>query len=477
MKCRSLLVTLAVLASLVTWAAASQRPGSTPRRPNLVFILADDLGWGDVGFNGRTEWKTPRLDRLASQGARFTRWYSASAVCGPSRAALLTGRYGIHNGVIGNGGDLPEEEVTLAEALQTRGYATGLYGKWHHGRTRPGKSSYTHPMDQGFESFFGFTNANEAHHHFPSRLWDGRQQVPVSGYADTLFTNRALEFLDQHQTEPFFLTLSYTAPHFGIEAPAEDVAEHRGKFPEANPSEPVNATYAAMITRLDKEVGRVLDHLEELGLAENTLVLFTSDHGATFEQGAKGAPAFHDSNRPFRGQKRTLLEGGIRVPAALRWPGQVPARSVVEEPLHMVDVMPSLLAAAGVAPQPEWALDGLNVLPVWTGRAKAPERTLYWEWRAEGSYQLAAMRGDMKLIFPARGAPASLYNVVKDPGERIDLRELEPETKKQLQRAVLQWLQTESPAAKQDLMPPVPKNAPKLTPIIPGGSPSGVPPI
>src|SRR5688500_17717071 len=159
------------------------------RPPNVVLILADDLGWGDVGFNGRKEWATPNLDRLASQGTSFRRWYTAGVTCAPSRAALMTGKYPIHCGVSANNQDLPASEVTVAEALKSRGYATGMFGKWHHGRPRPGSNSYVHPMDQGFDEFFGFTNATAAHQQYPKTLWFGREERPVQGYANVLFTD------------------------------------------------------------------------------------------------------------------------------------------------------------------------------------------------------------------------------------------------------------------------------------------------
>jgi arylsulfatase A-like enzyme len=434
------------LALLLTVTAAS-RGWADEGRPNLVILLADDLGWGDLGFNGRTEWKTPNLDRLAAAGTTFRRWYTAGVVCAPSRAALMTGKYGIHNGVSGNSDDLPAGEVTLAEALRKHGYATGIFGKWHHGRPRPGSADYRHPLELGFDEFFGFTDARDAWEHFPRELWSGRLKMPVTGYAGTLFTDRAVDFIRRHQHRPFFLYLAYTIPHFHIEAPAEDVAAFRGKFPEKDPARPVNATYAAMITRLDKEVGRVLAVLDELGVRGRTLVVFSSDHGATFEAGNQGASAFHDSNHPFRGQKRTLWEGGVRVPGVVCWPGRVPAGKVSDEIIHMTDVFPSFLAAAGAKPEAAWGVDGRNLLPVWEGKEKAPRRTLFWEWRAEGHYQLAAMRGDYKLVLTGN-QPAELFDVARDPAERRSLLGEHPELARDLRRELDAWLKTETEESK-----------------------------
>ncbi|MGH8701396.1 MAG: sulfatase family protein [Burkholderiales bacterium] len=299
---------LAVLA-----LAGDERPVGQARErpPNIIMIYADDLGWGDVGFNGRTAWRTPNLDRLAAQGTVFRRWYSGAVVCAPSRAALLTGKSTIHNGVSANNADLPRQEVTIAEALKPLGYATALFGKWHHGRTRPGESDYVHPLEQGFDEFCG-----------------------------------------------------------------------------------------------------------------------------------------------------------IRVPAVVRWPGQVPAGQVSSEIIQMMDVLPTLLAAAGGRPDPAWRVDGRDMLNVWRGRERAPERTLFWEWRGEGYFQLAALRGDLKLIVTGEDLfrrlvsadadtpgnvinQGEMYDVERDPAERRSvLFEYQP-LARQLRAELANWLATETEASKQ----------------------------
>jgi arylsulfatase A-like enzyme len=439
---------MVLMLGLASVASAADRP------PNIIIIYADDLGYGDVGFNGRKEWSTPNLDRLGKQGTIFRRWYTAGVVCAPSRTALLTGRYGIHNGVTGNGSlDTPSEEVTLAEILKPHGYATALFGKWHHGGPRPGKKEYTHPMDQGFDEFFGFTNAVHAWEKFPKEIWVGREKKPTDGdYCDAMFTDRAIEFLGRHKDKPFFLYVPYTAPHGIVDAPKENIAEHTPKFKEADPSKPVNAAYAAMITRMDKEVGRLMAALEEQKLAENTLVIFSSDHGATFEKAMHGSTNYHDSNQPFRGQKRTLWEGGVRVPGIVRWPGKVPAGGESHELVHMIDVVPSVLAATGVRAPEERPIDGKNLLPVWQGKEKSPDRTVFWEWREGGDTQLAAMRGDMKLVISGSNTP-ELYNVKADPAERRQIEADHPKLAKQLEEELHAWLATESEAAKQRRTP------------------------
>jgi arylsulfatase A len=436
---------LVFVALAPTWVRGQADRAPAAERPNIVVILADDVGWGDVGFNGRTTWRTPNLDRLASQGTVLRRFYAGAVTCAPSRAVLLTGRHTIHNRVTRNDDDLPAEEVTIAEALKPLGYRTALFGKWHHGRPRVEGGDYVHPIDQGFDEFFGFTDAQHAWEKFPEKLWEDRSMVASSGYADDLFAARAAKFLAQRGRDrmPFLLYLPLTSGHFDIEAPEDEVARHRGRFPEKDPELPLNATYAAMITRFDAHVGQVIEALDHAGLSENTLVIVTSDHGATFELGNQGTCNAHDSNAPFRGQKRTLWEGGIRVPAVVRWPGQVAAGAVTDEPMHMADLFPTLLGVIGVEPEPAWTLDGVDLLPAWRGRGPVPERTLFWEWRSEGSEQVAAMRGRHKLVI-SRGGKPELYDVVADPAERRDIAAECPEEVARLRAELEDWLATEA---------------------------------
>jgi arylsulfatase A len=418
-------------------------PAGAARAPNIVLIVADDLGWGDVSFNGRSEWATPNLDRLAKRGRVFDRCYTVAVVCAPSRAAFLTGKYTIHSGVSRNDDDLPTEEVTIAEALKPLGYATALFGKWHHGKPRAGKEEYVHPMDQGFDEFFGYTDAVHAWEKFPTTLWNGRQRVPVSGYIDDLITDRAAEFVGRHQQKPFFLYLPYVATHFGIAAPADEVSRHQGRLPEKDPSFPLNATYAAMVTRLDANVGRLVATLEQSGLTRETLIVFTSDHGATFESGNQGTSATLDSNRPFRGQKRTLWEGGVRVPAFAVWPGRISPSERSREVTHLTDLLPTFVVAAGGTVDPAWHVDGTNLLAAWTGKAPAPERTLFWEWRSEGSNQLAALRNQFKLVV-TRGGKPELFDVEGDSAERRDISAQYPDLTRQLRAELDAWLKTET---------------------------------
>jgi arylsulfatase A len=416
-------------------ALAAPLVTAQPRRPNLVFLYADDMGWNDVSFNGRKEWRTPNLDRMASQGTTFTRWYTGSPVCAPSRACLLTGRYTIHHGVRSNAVDLPASEVTLAEALKPLGYTTAMRGKWHSARLPDG--SFTHPLDQGFDTTFGYLDARHAWEHFPKFLFRGRDKVDVEGYSADILAGEAVKFIQDNRARPFFLYVPFIEPHFYIEAPEENLRRYNGKFAEKDPSKPFNAHYAAMIERLDAAIGRVLKALDDAGLAGDTLVAFSSDNGATFESGSQGAPNYHDSNRPFRGHKRSLEEGGIRVPGLARWPGKIPAGRKIDDPVHMIDVFPTFLAAAGGKPDPAWKVDGANLLDAWMGKAKTPERTLFWEFQTEGRDMYAAMRGDLKLL--QIGKERFLYNLAADPGERRTVFAEHPEMFKRLQAELDAW--------------------------------------
>jgi arylsulfatase A len=416
--------------------------GSEPRPPSVVLIVADDLGWGDVSFNGRKEWSTPNLDRTAREGLLLRRCYAAATVCAPSRAALLTGKYPIHNGVRTNRQDLPAGEVTIAEALRDRGYVSGLVGKWHQGARGADGGEPLHPMDQGFDEFFGYLDAVRAWEKFPSQLWNGRELVPVMGYADDLITDGALEFIHRHRNRPFFLYIAYVATHFHVAAPEDEVALHRGRFAEEDQAVPRNATYAAMVTRMDRNIGRLLAGLEHDGLSRETLLIFTSDQGATFEKGNQGTSAALDSNHPFRGQKRTLWEGGIRVPGIVWWPGRIAGGTVCDQPVHLTDLLPTIVAAAGGSVDARWKLDGMNLLPNWTAGTPIPPRTLFWEWRSEGFDQLAALDHDHKLII-TRGGKPELYNVVIDPAERRDLSETLATTTETLATRLKSWLSTE----------------------------------
>jgi arylsulfatase A len=426
---------------LLSWPSSSVA-SEAARTPNIVLIVADDLGWGDVGFNGRKEWATPHLDRLAREGRVLKRCYTAGVVCAPSRAAFLTGKATIHSGVRANNEDLPASEVTIAEALKPLGYRTALYGKWHRGRPRAGQNESVHPIDQGFDEFFGYIDADHAWEKFPAKLWDGRKEISVSGYIDDLITERGIDFARRNEGRPSFLYLAYVATHFHVAAPDDEIAIHKGKFVEVDSDAPLKATYAAMVTRLDRNIGRVVEVIRRLDPSRETLIVFASDHGATFESGNGGVSAALDSNRPFRGQKRTLWEGGVRVPGLVWWPGRIPAGVVGREVVQLIDLLPTFVAAAGGSVDPNWHVDGVNMLELWAGKAAVPDRILFWEWQSERANQLAALEGQFKLVITGGGKP-ELYNVVDDPAERRDVAAEHAALTKRLGKELAAWLKTE----------------------------------
>ncbi len=372
----------------------------------------------------------------------LARCYTAAVVCAPSRASFLTGKATIHSGVRANNVDLPAEEVTIAEALKPLGYQTALFGKWHSGRPRAGQSEAVHPIDQGFDEFFGYRSAEHAWEKFPTKLWNGRREVSVTGYIDDLITDRGIDFVRRNTNRPFFMYLAYVATHFHVAAPQDEIALHKGKFEEVDAEVPLKATYAAMVTRIDRNIGRILETIRQLDRSRETLIVFTSDHGATFESGNGGTSAALDSNRPFRGQKRTLWEGGVRVPGLVCWPGRIPAGTTGDEIVQLIDLLPTFVAAADGHVEPAWRVDGINLLDVWTGKAVAPDRTIFWEWQSERADQIAAMRGKFKLV-ASGGGKSELYDVVADPAERRDISAEHPELTTELRDELAAWLKTE----------------------------------
>ncbi|HEY5550279.1 MAG TPA: arylsulfatase [Opitutaceae bacterium] len=423
-------------------------------RPNIVFIMADDLGYGDLGCYGSTEIRTPNIDRLASQGTRFTHAYSGSPVCAPARCVLMTGLHTGHTRVRDNnpqvGGQLEEfaggaegglrlslesDDFSVAEMLKAAGYTTGIAGKWGIGE--PGSDGT--PNKQGFDEWLGYLNQNHAPYYYTDYLDEneGRREIPENRdgarvvYSNDLFDEFSTRFIERHREGPFFLYLPYTIPHNRIEVPAlGDYA--REAWPEDA------KIYAAMVTRLDGYVGRLMDTLDRLGIADNTIVFFTSDNGPL-----KGARAdILNSAGGLRGFKSTLYEGGIRAPMIARWPGRVPAGATSDEPWMHADVMPTCAALAGIK-IPE-GLDGQSVLPVLTGKAATlGERPLYWEFPRDRLHQ-AARLGRWKAIRYGMDQPIELYDLSTDAAETRDVSREHPATVAALKR-ILDTSHTPSP--------------------------------
>lgn len=407
--------------------AQSDEKTSTPEPPNIVFILADDLGWGDLGCYGQSLVPTPSLDRLAAEGMRFTQFYAGSTVCAPSRCALMTGLHTGHCRIRGNRKmDLLPEDVTLAEQLKAAGYATAMIGKW--GLGTPGGTGV--PTRQGFDTFFGFLDQTRAHNYFPAWLWRGEEKEYLANegeagvaskrvqYSHDLFTEEALRVI-QASRAPFFLYLAYTVPHANNE-----LAQTTGNGMEVPDYGPYAAEdwdapargRAAMLHRLDQDVGRLVAAVDRLGMGRSTLIVFSSDNGPHREGGSD--PDFFAASGGLRGIKRALYEGGIRVPMIARWPGTIAPKSTSDRPCALWDVMPTLLAAAG-AKTPE-GIDGQSFLPTLRGRRQAPARFLYWEFHERGFHQ-AVRSGRWKAVRHGRDAPLELYDLDADRAEDRDV--------------------------------------------------------
>ena len=447
------MIRLAALAIVALLGVPQDAP-----RPNVIVIHADDLGWGDLSCYGQKRFSTPRLDRMAAEGTRYTAYYAGSTVCAPSRCALMTGYHMGHAEIRGNSeAPLRAEDVTVAKLLKQSGYATSLIGKWGLGLE---KTSGSPPL-QGFDESFGYLNQRHAHRQYVDHLFRNGEKVavPEDAWANDLFEKEALDFVERKKDGPFFLYLAFTNPHAELWVPDDSLAEFKGKFEEtpwdaktgpgpkgSGPGYPSyrsqatpKAAFAAMIARMDRAVGRLLDKLKALGIDERTLVLFTSDNGPHKEGGAD--PEFFDSNGPFRGIKRDLTEGGIRVPMIARWPGRVPAGRVSDFVWAHWDLLPTACALAGVkAPE---GLDGLSVAEELQGRPQKGHDSLYWEFFERG-YDQAVRHGDWKGIRNGFGAPLQLYDLAADPGETKDLAAEKPDVVAKLD-AILKSSRTEHP--------------------------------
>ena len=433
------------------------------QRPNIIFILADDLGYGDVGFNGQKLIKTPNIDRLAREGMKFSQFYAGTSVCAPSRSSLMSGKHTGHTYIRGNKGVDPEGQepiadsvVTIAEVLKKAGYATGAFGKWGLGPV----GSEGDPNKQGFDQFYGYNCQTLAHRYYPNHLWDNQKKVVLEAnqnllynkqYAPDLIQKQALDFVDsKNGKQPFFLFLPYILPHAELLVPEDSIFQYyKGKFPEkahkgldygpdatkggyASQEYP-HAAFAAMVSRLDLYVGQILDKLKEKGLDENTLVIFTSDNGPHVEGGAD--PKFFNSSGGFKGVKRDLYEGGIREPFAARWPGVVKSGTNSEYIGAFWDLLPTFAQIAGAKVAPS-STDGISFLPTLTGKgAQRKHDHLYWEFHEQGGRQ-AVRQGNWKGVrLNAAGnpdAPLELYDLSKDPSETKNVAAQFPDKAKEL---------------------------------------------
>jgi len=447
------------------------------RPPNVVFIMADDLGLRHLGCYGGDKIHTPHLDRMAAEGLRFTQAYAGATVCAPSRSCLMTGLHGGHAPVRANSGGVPlrDEDVTIAEVLKKAGYATGGFGKWGQGEIgTPGV-----PTRQGFDEFVGYYHQIHAHFYYPEYLWKNGRRWPLPGniaggrlpgdaggkrtqYAPDEILDHALHFIRANQDRPFFCYLSTIIPHVELAVPRESLAPYLGKFEETPFFDPrpgyagsrhPRATYAAMISHMDKNIGKVMALLKELGLDENTVVFFTSDNGAQGGFGGTGADFFEFFNPmgPLRGRKGSMYEGGIRVPMIARWPGKIRPQTVNDElAWYFPDVMPTLAELAGAEPPP--GIDGISVVPALIGEESAGRKQerhefLYWELTRSTGLQQAVRMGNWKAVRNDPDRPLELFNLESDIGETTDVSSRHP----QVMRKIEEYLQ----ACRSEPMPQV----------------------
>jgi len=424
----SLLLALALSLFLPVFVSAA-------RPPNIIYLLADDLGYGDLGSYGQELIRTPRLDRMAQEGIRFTQHYAGAPSCQPSRTVLFTGLHGGHTPIRANSKlPLPASVRTFPSALKTAGYTTGAVGKWGLGTL----DSTGAPAAQGIDEFFGYIDQTHAHTHYPDHLWKNGQRVEIpenqaggrAVYSQDLFVRESLDFIRRNKDRAFFFFGAFTLPHAEVAVPPDSLAEYRGQWPEPKPfpgaktyaaqSEP-RATRAAMITRLDRDIGQILDLLDELKLSENTLVIFTSDNGPITAGGQD--PEFFNSAGPLRGLKFFLYEGGIRVPFLARWPGKIAAGRTSDLVSDFADMFPTFAELARTD-RPA-AIDGVSLVPTLLGTADPQARRPHHYW--EAAPQQAVREGDWKLYRAAAGRTAELYNLRDDIGEKVNLASAQPE--------------------------------------------------
>lgn len=445
---------LARLGLFITAVVVASAAVAQPGQPNIVYILVDDLGVGDLSCYGQTNWATPRLDRMAAEGMLFTQAYAGSTVCAPSRATLLTGRHTGRVSMRGNGEVTLRADpldVTIATRLRELGYATAMIGK---SGVACNSDDPNLPHAKGFDHFYGLLSHVAAHRHFPSEIVDNRERVRIEGnhgktgeqYASELFVDRAIDWIEASASnkEPFFLHLALTPPHADLVAPERFVAPFRGRWEEKphttsgylHQTEP-RAAYAGMVAFLDDAVGQVLDTLVELGIEEDTVVIFASDNGPHFEGGANAN--FFDSNGPLRGGKRAMFEGGIRTPQIVWWPGTIEPGSRTELITAFWDFPATALELAGGEPMAE--TDGISIAPTLLGQgeAQSTHAYLYWEFHEQGGKQAVRMgpwKGIRRDVHKTRFGPIELYDLRSDPGETTDVSGDHPEIVARIEAAM-----------------------------------------
>ncbi|HEY5912995.1 MAG TPA: arylsulfatase [Verrucomicrobiae bacterium] len=470
----------ALLLSLLV-AGASVAASTGQDKPNIIFIVGDDLGYGDIGCFGQTKIRTPNLDRLAAEGMRFTQHYSGNAVCAPSRCVLMTGKHPGHAFIRDNREvkpegqlPLPADTVTLPKVLRKAGYATGAFGKW--GLGPPGSTG--DPLKQGFDRFYGYNCQRVAHNYYPTYLWDNERRVPLNNtefspyqklppdadpadpkayagfsgkdYAPDLIAEQARWFIRENKERPFFLFFPTTVPHLALQVPEDSLAEYLGKWPEEPylggngylPHRAPRAAYAGMITRLDKEIGRMIDLVKELGLDDKTIFVFTSDNGPLYNRLGGTDEEFFQSAGGVRGRKGSLYEGGFRVPLVVRWKGRIAVGSRSDRITGFEDWLPTLLELIDARTTTPEGIDGISFAPTLLGKDQPARPFLYREFPAYGGQQCVRV-GNWKAIRQSINPRAKgeevrihteLYDLDTDPQEAMDLSARRPNVLRQMER-------------------------------------------
>jgi len=446
---------------------------SRTKRPNIIYILADDLGYGDLGCYGQKYIKTPNLDRLAAEGMKFTQHYAGSPVCAPSRCTLMTGKDTGHSYIRDNGrpkwrkhdpihdiyagqNPIPTEEVTIAELLKQAGYKTAAIGKWGLGY----EGSSGDPNKQGFDYFYGYICQVHAHNHYPAFLWRNGEKIPIEGndghslsgkhYAQDLLVEEAKSFIRQNKNHPFFLYLPFIIPHLSLQVPEESLDIYKGKIPETPYKHRgylkhlyPHAAYAAMITHMDKGIGEIVNLISELGLDENTLIIFSSDNGPVYDRLGGADSDFFQSAGPFRGRKGSLYEGGIRIPMIARWKGKIKPGTTTDHISAFWDVLPTFCEIIGI--DPPKGINGISFLPTLLGQYDKQKKHefLYWEFPSYGGQQ-AVRLGNWKAIRTGLKKENSdtqiqLYNLKEDIKEEHNVASQYPDIVQKIKKIMLNY--------------------------------------
>jgi arylsulfatase A len=446
----SILLMVSVPGIITTGCHNNRTKADTSRKPNIIYILADDLGYGDLSINGQTKFSTPNIDGLAKSGMSFSNHYSGSTVCAPSRCCLLTGKHTGHATIrqnfsvkTGERVSLKSSDTTIAEILKPLGYVNGAFGKWGLGEI----GTEGVPWKKGFDYWYGYINQKNAHFYFPPFLYENDKKIILNGnlngkkeqYSHDLIMGKAFDFIIKNREQPFFIYLAVTIPHSELLIPDQYMEPFRGKFPEkpfisddpediSSQEEPL-AAFAAMVSKLDSDVGKLIELLKENELYKNTIVMFASDNGPHASGG--GDPQFFNSSGPFRGIKRDLYEGGIRTPFFVSWPGKIETGSSSDHISAFWDILPTIAELAGAETPKE--IQGISLANVLFDKPQRGHEYLYWEFVHKDQARQAVRKSEWKLVRYGLKKNAELYNLEEDPAETTNLAEKYPEIVEELE--------------------------------------------